>query len=91
MTPIIFQEGEDGFIVAHNCGKIELSLAFYSQHGTLKVGENAFSVSVLKVQIPLSPLFWVGLCSIDLTIILLPLSVYKVFSMQYTYIQYPAV
>ena len=39
MTPIIFQEGEDGFIVAHNCGKIELSLAFYSQHGTLKVGD----------------------------------------------------
>merc|ERR1719350_1743805 len=33
-----FKDGEDGFIVAHNCGKIELSLAFYSQHGTLKVG-----------------------------------------------------
>ena len=33
-----WQDGEDGLIVAHNCGKVELSLAFYSQHGTLKVG-----------------------------------------------------
>ena len=32
------QEGEDGYIVANSCGKIQLSLAFYSQHGTLKVG-----------------------------------------------------
>ena len=31
------KDGEDGIIVASNCGKIELSLAFYSQHGTLKV------------------------------------------------------
>ena len=33
-----YQDGEDGIIVANDCGKIELSLAFYSQHGTLKVG-----------------------------------------------------
>lgn len=33
-----FKDGEDGFIVANNCGRIELSLSFYSQHGTLKVG-----------------------------------------------------
>lgn len=32
------EEGEDGFVMASNCGKIQLSLAFYSQHGTLKVG-----------------------------------------------------
>ena len=34
----IFQEGDHGFISANDCGKIEISLAFYSQHGTLKVG-----------------------------------------------------
>jgi len=33
-----FKDGEDGFIMANNCGRIQLSLAFYSQHGTLKVG-----------------------------------------------------
>ena len=34
----LFQDGSHGFITANDCGKIEISLAFYSQHGTLKVG-----------------------------------------------------
>ena len=36
--------------MAHNCGKIELSLAFYSQHGTLKVYfESKFRLQVCCV------------------------------------------
>ena len=31
------KDGEDGFAVANHCGKVKLSLGFYSQHGTLKV------------------------------------------------------
>lgn len=31
------KDGEDGFAVANQCGKVKLSLGFYSQHGTLKV------------------------------------------------------
>ena len=33
----LLQDGEDGFAVANHCGKVKLSLGFYSQHGTLKV------------------------------------------------------
>ena len=37
MYIIIFQPGSDGVVVPNDCGRIELSISFYSQHGTLKV------------------------------------------------------
>ncbi len=33
----IFQNGETGLLVSSESGRLELSLSFYSQHGTLKV------------------------------------------------------